>query len=217
MNIGARVYYPCGMRAWGAPTRLLKASDADSDAVSRFQDGDESAFEDLVFRHEREAYQAAYRILGNSEDAQEAVQESFLRAFRALKAFRGEAAFKTWLTGIVINVCRNQAAKAEEKLRRLSISTDCGEDDDGVPRTPAINDPGPGPEQSAFGSELHKAVEAALGKVGAEHREVLVLREIQGMEYEELAAALNCPVGTVKSRLCRARRALREALLGVWP
>lgn len=217
MNIGARVYYPFGMRVWGAPTRLLKASDADSDVVSRFQDGDESAFEDLVRRHEREAYQAAYRILGNSEDAQEAVQESFLRAFRALKAFRGEAAFKTWLTGIVINVCRNHAAKSEEKLRRLSISADCGEDDDGAPRTPLINDPGPGPEQSALGSELRKAVEAALDRVGAEHREVLVLREIQGMEYEELAAALNCPVGTVKSRLCRARRALREALLGVWP
>ncbi len=217
MNIGARVYYPSAMRAWGAPARRLIASDPDSADVARFQDGDEAAFETLVRRHEREAYRAAYRLLGNQDDAQEAVQEAFLRAFRSLRAFRGEAAFKTWLTGIVINVCRNHAAKAEENVRRRSVPVDCNEDDNGAPEPPPIRDAAPGPEQSALGSELRMAIVAALGKVGVEHREVLVLREIQGMEYEELAAALNCPVGTVKSRLCRARRALREMLDGVWP
>ena len=217
MDTQARVYYPSAMRAWGASGRGPRASDADAAEVAKFQEGDEGAFEELVHRHEREAYQCAYRVLGNADDAQEAVQEAFLRAFRGLKAFRGEAAFKTWLTGIVINVCRNYAAKAEEKLKRLCVSADCGGRDEGDPGPPAVNDTSPGPDQSALGGELRRAVESALWKVGAEHREVLVLREIQGMDYDELAVALGCPVGTVKSRLCRARKALREALLGVWP
>ncbi len=216
MDTWARVYYPSAMSAWGASARGPRPNDADAAEVAKFQEGDEAAFEELVRRHEREAYQCAYRVLGNADDAQEAVQEAFLRAFRGLKAFRGDAAFKTWLTGIVINVCRNYAMKAEEKLKRLCVSADRSGQDEGDP-PPPVNDPSPGPEQIALGSELGRAVEAALWKVGAEHREVLVLREIQGMDYDELAGALGCPVGTVKSRLCRARRALREALLGVWP
>ena len=192
-------------------------NDPDAMDVSRFQEGDEVAFEELVRRREREVYQVAYRLLGDREDAQEAVQEAFLIAFRSLKGFRGDAAFRTWLVGITINVCRNRAAKAEEKVRRRSLPADPAPADGETPGPLPLRDPAPGPDQRLLGDELRRALDRALALLAPEHREIVVLREVQGMEYEELAAALGCPVGTVKSRLCRARQALREVLEGVWP
>jgi len=208
--------YPWPMTQAERPLSAGAPADLDASDVARFQRGQEEAFEALVQRREREVYQVAWRLLGDPEDAREAVQESFLRAFRSLKKFRGEATFRTWVIGIAINVCRNRVATAEEKVRRRSRSTEPQEEDD-PPEGLAVVDGAPGPERQVYGAELKEALGRALLTLPTEHREILVLREVQGLEYEELAAALDLPVGTVKSRLCRARQALRELLQGVWP
>jgi RNA polymerase sigma-70 factor (ECF subfamily) len=191
--------------------------DADGRDVLRFREGDESAFEALVLRHERQLYQIALRMLGSREDAMEAVQETFLRIFRSLKDFRGDAAFRTWAVGILLNLCRSRIVSTRERMRRREMAL-VKVDDEGEEMS-AVDPPDqrPDPEAAALGGELRQALERALGQVTPEHREILILREIQGMEYEELGQALGCAHGTVKSRLCRARQALREALEGVWP
>jgi RNA polymerase sigma-70 factor (ECF subfamily) len=191
--------------------------DADWSDVRSAAAGDETAFEALVRRHERMLFNLAFRLLSDREDALEAVQEAFLRAYRALPRFRGEATFRTWITGIAINVCRSRLVGAEARQRRSTqslVQRDPDRDEDVVLPLP---DPAPDPETQARGSELRAALERALAALSSEHREILLLREMNGMEYEELAAALGCALGTVKSRIARARNALRRALEGVWP
>jgi RNA polymerase sigma-70 factor, ECF subfamily len=190
---------------------------ADAADVARFRAGDELAFEDLVRRSEGEIYRLAFRLLGNREDALDAAQESYLRAFRALRSFRGEAAFRTWLTGIAINVCRSRRGSAAARAARRSLPLDARDPESGTASVPDIVDARPDPEDAAHGAELRLALERALGTLVPEQREILLLREMQGLDYDELAHALGCAAGTVKSRLSRARAALRAALEGVWP
>lgn len=191
--------------------------DLEAAAVARFQAGEEAAFEDLVSYREAEVYRLCLRMLGNQEDALDAAQEVFLRVYRALPRFRGEASFRTWVTGIAINVCRSSLGSRAARNRRLTVSLDAADPETGsaLIRSPA--DPAPDPERAAQGAELRGALEHALASLGPEHREVILLREMQGMEYDELARVLGCALGTVKSRLARARGALREALEGLWP
>ena len=189
------------------------AHDADAIDVARIRAGDLDAFETLVRRHEATVYRVAFRMLGNRDDAADTVQDTFLRAYRAVSRFRGDAAFRTWLVGIAINVCRTRLTSAPARMARRSESLD--EEREDAPR-PALPDRRPSPEDAALGAELRAAVAAALRRLPAEHREVLVLREVEGLEYGELASVLRCRLGTVKSRLARARAALRAALEGVW-
>jgi RNA polymerase sigma-70 factor (ECF subfamily) len=200
-----------------AETIVLDRASADAAAVTRFRAGDEQAFEELVTRGEAEIYRLSLRFLGNREDALDATQDTFLRAFRALAAFRGEATFRTWLIGIALNVCRSRRGSASARVARCSSSLDAGDPDCDDARAPDLVDAGPNPEQSAGGAELGRALADALDGLAPEQREILLLREMQGLDYDELAQTLGCAEGTVKSRLSRARSALRAALEGVWP
>jgi len=210
--------YPSRMLLWAVITRRERAAvDPDLAAVARAQDGDEAAFEMLVGRHEREVFNLAWRMLGNREDALDATQDTFLRVFRSLAAFRGDARFRTWLTGIAINVCRNRLVSVEVRARRAAVPLVADDPSGGGPVELPIADPAPGPEAAAHGAELRRALERALATLSPEHREILLLHEMQGLPYEELTAVLGCRLGTVKSRLARARTALRALLEGVWP
>ena len=191
--------------------------DADSANMERFQAGDEEAFEALVRSREREVYRTALRMLGSEEDALDASQETFIRAYRSLKSFRGEASFKTWIIGICINVCRNRLASSSERMKRKSTGLTKENNEDGEERDLPFADPSPDPSSAALGTELKAALAMALQKLSPEHREIIVLRDIQDLDYGEVSAILQCPEGTVKSRLCRARQALRQALEGIWP
>lgn len=191
--------------------------DADSANMERFQAGDEEAFEALVRSREREVFRTALRMLGTEEDAMDASQETFIRAYRSMKTFRGEASFKTWAIGICINVCRNRLASASERMKRKSTSLTKENPEDGDEMEAPYSDRSPDPASAALGSELKAALTWALQKLSPEHREIIVLRDIQDLDYGEVSAILQCPEGTVKSRLCRARQALREALEGIWP
>jgi len=190
--------------------------DADAALVARARGGEEAAFEALVSRHEAIVYRTCRRILADPDDALDATQEAFLRAYRAIARFRGDASFRTWLVGIAINACRNRLASAEAQRRRRTESLQPASDER-PDAGRALADPAPGPEADALAGELRNRLLTALAAVSPEHREVLVLREIEGLEYGELARAVGVAEGTVKSRLARARAALRAALEGVWP
>jgi RNA polymerase sigma-70 factor (ECF subfamily) len=214
VTVAASVPYAAVMRLWPVRERVPDVDGAD---VADARRGDEAAFERLVTRREREVYRVAYGALRDADDALDAVQEVFLRVFRALGTFRGEATFRSWVVGITLNVCRNRLSHSSRRIRARSVPLEVDGDQGEPAALRSLADHGPGPENEALAGELRQALARCLGTLSAEHREVLLLREAHGMEYEEIAAALSCRVGTVKSRLARARSALRFALEGVWP
>lgn len=170
---------------------------SDDDLVRRFHQGQEEAFVQLMRRHERRVYNLAYRMLGNTEEARDATQDAFLSCFRNLGRFRGESAFPTWLHRIAVNVCydslRRRSTHPVEAIR--------------FPEAAPAPDHG---DQAATSIDVQRALLA----VSPEFRAVLILHEIQDLPVEEVAAALDLPVGTVKSRLHRGRVALGRALTG---
>lgn len=167
--------------------------------------GDEEAFAQLVRLHENKVYHLALRMCGNPEDATDVAQEAFLAAWRGLPNFRGEAGFSTWLYRLVNNAAIDHLRKT--KKQRGDVSLD---DEESHVDTP---DTGPGPQEAAESGELRQAVAEGLNRLGEDHRQVLVLREVQQLSYEEIAGVLGLDLGTVKSRLSRARNALRKILL----
>lgn len=167
--------------------------------MRRFLAGDRAAFSALVERHERRVYNIAYRMLGRSEDAADATQDVFLTCLRKLRGFRGTSAFTTWLHRVTVNVCYDALRKRgrEEPVEEI-------------------------PERAGASDVAERAVSAidvqrALSTLPAEFRIVVVLHDIRGVPYEEIAESLGAPLGTVKSRLHRGRVALARALRGEQP
>jgi len=210
--VSAELTYP-GPMPWWVSSRAATLEGEVS--LARLRARDEAAFEELVGRHEREIFQLARRLLGDREEALDATQEVFLRVYRGLPRFRADASLRTWIWGIALNVCRSRLASAARRLQQRLAPLETV-DAEGEESPLPLPDPAPGPEQAAYGAELRDALELALASLTPEHREAVVLRDVQGLEYEEMAAVLGCPLGTVKSRLGRARAALRQALEGVW-
>lgn len=194
--------------------------DEDADIVLRCRKGDAEAFEVLVVRHQKRMLNVAYRMLGDYDEACDVVQEAFLAAWRAIRSFRGEAKFSTWLYGIAVNRARNRIRQSQGRSRRETVPID----DPGGPDAGGLRREVPDCGESADGRLERKEIEArvrqCIAALEAEHREVLVLRDIQGFSYEEIAGMLDLPEGTVKSRLFRARAVLKDSLvrvLGDWP
>lgn len=182
----------------------------DEDLVARSKNGDIKAFEELVCRYERKIYTLAYRMMGNYDDANDLAQEAFLRAFQAIGGFREEASFLTWLSRIVTNVCRDEL----RKRYRISVeSLDqeiCLGDIEIKKQIPASE---PGPDEIYEKIELQQELQEIIATLSPEFRLALVLRDIQGFTYEEIAEQLECSLGTVKSRISRARNYMKEKLL----
>jgi RNA polymerase sigma-70 factor (ECF subfamily) len=168
---------------------------SDDDLIQRFRQGNQDAFADLVRRHERRVYNLAYRMIGRVEDAREASQEAFLSCFRNLDRFRGDSAFSTWLHRITVNACYDILR------RRQPIPFSDVE----LAEPPPAADPADAAVASAD-------VQRALLEVPLEFRSVLIMFDLQGLPYEEIAQALAIPLGTVKSRLHRGRIAMGRAL-----
>lgn len=166
--------------------------------------GDESAFESLVHLYEKRVFALAVRMCGNQEDAAEAAQEAFLAAWQGLRFFRGDSSFSTWLYRLTSNACVDLLRK-ENRHQGPSL------DDETV--SAEVPDPTPTPEKAVEQQELRRQIEAGLQTLSPEHREVLILREIQQLSYDEIADVLSLDLGTVKSRINRGRRQLREFLL----
>lgn len=178
----------------------------ESGLVARAREGDGEAFNELVQRHQGLLYSVAYRILGNAQDAADATQDAFLSAYRAMLKFRG-GSLKAWLVRIVTNACDDCLRRAKS---RPVIVVDHDEEMDWPECLP---DPGELPEAWVERGDLGQQIQRALMALSPKQRIVVVLSDLQGMHYAEIAQVLRIPLGTVRSRLNRGRRTLRNLLL----
>jgi RNA polymerase sigma-70 factor, ECF subfamily len=196
------------IRAADASNRSARAveSERDRELIQRAQRGDDPAFAELVERHQRRAYSIAYGLVRDEQDASEIVQEAFLRVYRGLDAFNGAASFFTWLYRIVKNL-------SIDLMRRPSWQRElagelAGEQVDAL----FLARLGGNPEDTLHRRELAQAVGAAIEALPSYHRDVIVMREVEGMSYEEMAAAAGVSKGTIMSRLFHARKKLQRTL-----
>ena len=181
----------------------------DKHIVAQARRGELSAFEELVTRYEKRVYAIALRSSGSPEDAADITQEAFLRAWRSMKDFRGDSGFATWLFRIAMNQCVDYARHKQSQPPTQPLVQ--GEDDE--ERELPLPDTAPSPEEHLENSELGRELAAALAEISEEHRRIVLLRDVSGMSYSEIAEILEISEGTVKSRLARARIALRRILL----
>jgi len=179
-----------------------EAADA-PEFLDRLRAGDARAFEELVATHQHRVFGVALRMLGGAAEAEEMAQEAFLRAHRSLGKFRGESKLSTWLYTIVSRLCLNRLASGERRAVRH------GEEILG-----RVADERGGPEVRAERGELETALQRAIAALPEERRVVIILRDLEGLSYEEIAQALSVEMGTVRSRLHRARMELRDKLEG---
>ncbi len=177
--------------------------DEDLALVARARAEDADAFETLIRKYQGWVFTLAYRMLGDRADAEEMAQEIFLKVYRAIGRFKGEAKFSTWLHRIATNHCLNHL---ESRRRRIRSHANPGHLLD------QVSDPAPGPDHLVEGSGVRNLVRQALLRLTPEHRAILILREVQGLAYEEIGELLGLESGTVRSRLHRARMELKERL-----
>ena len=177
----------------------------DQELAARARDGDQDAFEQLVRDNEKRIYTLALRMTGSREDALDLAQDAFFQAWKALPTFQGESSFATWLYRLTSNAAIDYLRRQKKQRGDMSL-------DDEELGLDAV-DTGPGPQDAAERTEVRSVVAAGLQELSEGHRQVLVLREIQGLSYEEIADVLEVDLGTVKSRISRARSALRKILL----
>ncbi|HIY72947.1 MAG TPA: sigma-70 family RNA polymerase sigma factor [Candidatus Intestinimonas merdavium] len=181
----------------------------EQELVARARRGDETAFEALVTENEKRIYNLCRRLTGNQEDAAELTQEAFLNAWRGLGRFQGESSFSTWLYRLATNACIDFLRKEK---RRQSLSMTVSLDDEEEARQVELPDERYAPEGALERAEARRAVAEGLERLTLEHRQVLVMREIHGLSYAEIGQVLGLEEGTVKSRIARARGALRKVL-----
>jgi RNA polymerase sigma-70 factor (ECF subfamily) len=185
---------------------------SDRELVARCRDGDEAAFDTLVQRHQGRAVNVAYQLLRDREDATEVAQDAFVRIYRSINEFRGDCEFTTWLHQIVVNLARNKHRWWKRRGRQATISMDCPvqtPDGEVAVQVAATTDP---PDAALIKAEFVEVLGERMGKLPVIFWEVLTLRNVENMSYEQIAVKLKCSVGTVKSRIARAREALRGAM-----
>jgi RNA polymerase sigma-70 factor (ECF subfamily) len=168
--------------------------------------GDPAAFGELVRRYQDRLYNTVYRLLDNADDAQDVVQDAFVNAYQSLDGFKGDSQFFTWLYRIAVNT-----AISHKRKQRLTLSIDSGRN--GERRVEPLDDSDASrPEHALERAEEERRVQQALNRLSAEHRAVLILKDMEGQKYEAMAEILGVPIGTIRSRLHRARTELRELL-----
>lgn len=176
----------------------------DQQLVARVQKGDKKAFDLLVLKYQHKILSLVSRYLRNSDEVQDVAQEAFIKAYRALPNFRGESAFYTWLYRIAINTAKNYLVARQRRPPGVDVDIDDAERYDGDFQLKDIENP----ENILFGNELKGVVEQAINSLPTDLRTAVTLREFDGLSYEDIAAAMDCPVGTVRSRIFRAREAI---------
>lgn len=179
-----------------------------TELIARVVAGETELFESLVLEHQTLVYNLALRMMSNPADAEDCAQEAFVKAYRSLPTFRGEASFSSWLYRLTTNVCLD-ALRAKKRRAETSLTA---EDENGEEAELSIPDPGDGPEATAEKNERRALVHRALRQLPEDFRQVLLLRELGGLSYDEIGHEMQLEAGTVKSRIFRARKKLAELL-----
>lgn len=197
------------------PTELCDARPrAETEFIERLKRGETAAFEELVADRSGEIYGLLFRLTENSEEARDLTQETFLRAFQSIGRFRGEADLRTWIYRIAINQARNRWRWWRRRRRDSTVSLESTQGQTNQTVASTLAESSNNPEQETLAHEREVALRSALQKVGRAYRETVILRDIEGFTYEEIATTLGINVGTVKSRLARGRQELRQKLEG---
>ena len=181
----------------------------DQNLVQRVQRGDKVAFEMLFTKYQRRVSRLVARFVRSEAEVEDIVQESFIKAYRALASFRGDSAFYTWLYRIAVNTAKNHLVSASK--RPISLSQFEKNDDDDFQEDIFMSDAAT-PESELITKQIAETVNKSMNELPADLREAIMLREIEGMSYEDIADAMGCPIGTVRSRIFRAREAISEKI-----
>lgn len=189
----------------------MEGSDADADAVARFRAGDEGAFRTLVERHSRAVFRVAYRMTGNEQDAEDVVQEAFLRAYRSLGRFEERARFASWLHRIAAN-CAYDVLRA--RARHDDHVEDRRADEDGPDALAEAASPAPPPDRLVFSGEVRRKVGVAMARMSAVEKSAFTLRHFEGLSIEEIGHALDLDTSATKHSIFRAVRKVRDVLGG---
>src|SRR5919108_1356309 len=179
--------------------------------VVRLQANEDAAYDELVRTFSPSMFHVAYRMLGDTAEASDAVQEIFLKVFRNIGGFKGEAALKTWIFKIAFSEILNRLRWWKRRYRFATVSLD--DNPNGISTSEIVPDKGPTPEEVLQCKERESAIQQALGRLSHEHRSIIVLRDIEGFAYNEIADVLGISMGTVKSRIARARADLKKSLM----
>ena len=180
----------------------------DEDLVLRVQQGDRSAFDLLVIKYQHKIIQLVNRYVKDPSEAQDVAQEAFIKAYRALGNFRGDSAFYTWLYRIAINTAKNYLVSRSRRSSDYQVDIQDAEAIENAPQLQGMETP----ERLLLNQEIIDTIKTAIEKLPEEMRTAIMLREFEGMSYEEIAEAMDCPVGTVRSRIFRAREAIDNKL-----
>lgn len=180
--------------------------------IDKLRAGDADAFDELITLYSADIYSLLFRLTDNAEEAGDLTQETFFSAFRSIGKFRGESGLKTWLYRIAVNHSRNRFRWWKRRSRDKTISLDVSLEDGERSLHESIPGSSIDPETALLSAEREKALYAALGELPAKYREVVILRDIEGMKYEEIATAVGLNIGTVKSRIARGRYELQKRL-----
>ncbi|MDD1628228.1 MAG: RNA polymerase sigma factor RpoE [Methylococcaceae bacterium] len=180
----------------------------DEDLVLRVQQGDRSAFDLLVIKYQHKIIQLVNRYVKDPSEAQDVAQEAFIKAYRALGNFRGDSAFYTWLYRIAINTAKNYLVSRSRRSSDYQVDIQDAEAIENAPQLQGMETP----ERLLLNQEIIDTIKTAIEKLPEEMRTAIMLREFEGMSYEEIATAMDCPVGTVRSRIFRAREAIDNKL-----
>jgi RNA polymerase sigma-70 factor (ECF subfamily) len=181
---------------------IVSDGNSDAECVRRLQQGDTEAFAILVERHQKAIFNLLYRMLGDYDDAAEVSQEAFLSAYRSIKNFRGDSSFSTWLYRIAINHANTRRKSSTLSQQRAAL----------MESLEPVSDGGSDPAAAVERKEIRDRLQSALNGLTPEDATIILLRDLQDVPYESVAAMLGIPIGTVKSRLHRARRALKARL-----
>jgi RNA polymerase sigma-70 factor (ECF subfamily) len=198
-----------------APAAAVEMRPAvESEFIERLKRGEAAAFEELVSERSGEIYGLLFRLTESSEEARDLTQETFLRAFQNIGRFRGDADLKTWIYRIAINQARNRWRWWRRRRRDSTVSLDATQGQSGQTLMATLAESSQNPEQQTLAHERELALRSALQRLGRAYQETVILRDIEGFTYEEIATTLGINVGTVKSRLARGRQELRRCLEG---